>query len=259
MRFVFPFLLVFCLAFAPVRPVAQTMSPPAYDPASPVRARPHGNVDLQDGAHRLLRERGNDSGLLVPDLDGNYVLIPGGKRPDPDPAFAQAQELKLKMRELVSQLLDTWPNDSLAGIVALPTTFVSLDNFSETSGLGRYMAESLFYEFNTRGFAVREYRADGVIRMEPGRGEFALSRALPDVKAEGGWAAMVVGTYYRDQDALFVNARMIRPADGLVLRTAQLVLPMNGLVRRMSAPPPPPHPLRAGSLRINQGINQGRR
>ena len=58
-----------------------------------------------------------------------------------------------------------------------------------------------------------------------------------------------MGTYYRDVDAVFVNARMIRPSDGLVLRTAQLVLPMNVLVRRMSARPPLP----SGSLRIVPG------
>jgi hypothetical protein len=248
----FSSLLVLCLTVLPDFADARMTSPPDYDPVSPVQAVPDGRVDLQDGSHRLLRERRNDQGLLVPDLNGDYVLIPGGRRPDPDPLFAQAQELKLKMRELVSQLLDTWPNDSLAGIVALPTTFVSLDNFNETSGLGRYMAESLYHEFNTRGFAVREYRADGVIRMVPEQGEFALSRSLPDVKVEGNWAALVVGTYYRDQDALFVNARMIRPSDGLVLRTAQMVMPMNSLTRRMSAPPPPPHPLRTGTLRINQ-------
>ena len=60
---------------------------------------------------------------------------------------------------------------------------------------------------------------------------------------------MVLGTYYRDRDALFINARMVRASDGMVLRTAQLVLPMNDMLKRMSAQPP----LRAGGLRINPG------
>ena len=188
-------------------------------------------------------------GLLAPDLNGQYTLIPGGPRPAPPQGVIEAQELKLKVREMASQLLDTWPNQSLAGVVAVPTTFVSLDNFNESSGLGRYLAEALYYEFNTRGFAAREYRTNGAIRLEPGQGEFALSRALPDLKIDKDWAALVVGTYYRDVDAVFVNARMIRPSDGLVLRTAQLVLPMNDLVRRMSARPPLP----SGSLRIVPG------
>jgi hypothetical protein len=71
---------------------------------------------------------------------------------------------------------------------------------------------------------------------------------LPDVKVDGQWGALVVGTYYRDKDAVFVNARMVRP-DGLVLRTAQLILPMNNLVTRMTASPP----FRTGMMRINPG------
>lgn len=219
------------------------------DPGAPMQTRRGGSVSTQAGRNSLSIEQGNDLGLLVPNLDGGYTLVPGGPRPSPAQGTVEAQELKLRVRELVAQLLDTWPNQSLAGVVAVPTTFVSLDNFNETSGLGRYMAEALFYEFNTRGFAVREYRTNGTIRLEPGQGEFTLSRALPDMKVDKDWAALVVGTYYRDRDAVFVNARMVRPSDGLVLRTAQLVLPMNDMVRRMTAQPP----FRTGAMRIVPG------
>ena len=231
-------------ACAPVVPSSQPINPGA-----PLAAHSYGLITTQDGLHGLNREKGKQMGLLAPDLNGQYTLIPGGPRPAPPQGVIEAQELKLKVREMASQLLDTWPNQSLAGVVAVPTTFVSLDNFNESSGLGRYLAEALYYEFNTRGFAAREYRTNGAIRLEPGQGEFALSRALPDLKIDKDWAALVVGTYYRDVDAVFVNARMIRPSDGLVLRTAQLVLPMNDLVRRMSARPPLP----SGSLRIVPG------
>lgn len=228
---------------------AYPRAPQPVNPGAPLATRSHGMITTQDGLHGLNREQGNDMGLLVPDLNGQYTLIPGGPRPVPPRGVIEAQELKLKVRELAAQLLDTWPNQSLSGVVAVPTTFVSLDNFNESSGLGRYLAEALYYEFNTRGFAAREYRTNGTIRLEPGQGEFTLSRALPDLKIDKDWAALVVGTYYRDADAVFVNARMVRPSDGLVLRTAQLVLPMNDLVRRMSARPPLPR----GSLRIVPG------
>ena len=252
--------LLLCLAALPAG--AETMldpwqqstsqaspAPLPIDPGNPVQSRWAGTVHTQDGRHILRQEKENSLGLLAPNLDGTYTLIPGGPRPSPAPGTIEAQELKLKVRELASQLLDTWPNQTLTGVVAIPTTFVSLDNFRETSGLGRYMAEALFYEFNTRGFAVREYRTNGTIHMVPGQGEFTLSRALPDIRISQDWAALVVGTYYQDRDAVFVNARMVRPSDGLVLRTAQLVLPMNDMVRRMSAQPP----FRSGALRIVPG------
>lgn len=219
------------------------------NPGAPLITRPAGEITTPEGTFGVHRETRNELGLLVPGLDGQYVLIPGGPRPAPPQSVIDAQELKLKVREMAAQLLETWPNQSLTGVVAVPTTFVSLNNFNESSGLGRYLGEALFYEFNTRGFAAREYRTNGTIRLEPGQGEFTLSRALPDLKVDKDWAALVVGTYYRDLDAVFVNARMIRPSDGLVLRTAQIVLPMNDLVRRMSARPP----LRSGRLPIVPG------
>ena len=55
------------------------------------------------------------------------------------------------------------------------------------------------------------------------------------------WAALVVGTYYVDKDATFINARLVRASDGLVMRTGQLVLVNTPIVTRMAeadAPPP---------------------
>ncbi len=180
---------------------------------------------------------------------GGSLRLPKGNLPaGPDPNVVQAQELKLKVKEMASQLLETWPGDNLSGLVALPTSFVQLDNFQQSSPLGRYLAEALIYEFNTRGFAVQEYRLTGEIAMNPG-GEFALSRALAPYKLGQPWQAVVVGTYYRDQYSLLVNARLVRSEDGLVLRSAELVLPMNGLLARMSWQ----NPLRTGSTAIVPG------
>lgn len=52
------------------------------------------------------------------------------------------------------------------------------------------------------------------------------------------WAALVVGTYYVDKDATFVNARLVRASDGLVLRTGQLVLVNTPIIARMGKSDP---------------------
>jgi len=208
------------------------------DPGAAMDTSGHGSVNTGSGVYDLEIEEGNSLNLLVPDVEGNYVLIPGGQRPSPSPGMEQAHEIKLKVRELAAQLLEVWPGQALTGVVAMPTTFVSLNNFGVGSGLGRYMAEALYYEFNLRGVATREYRVNGSIRLEPGQGEMALSRALRDPKVASRTMALIVGTYYRDKDAVFVNARLIRSSDGLVMRTAQIILPMTDMVARMSATPP---------------------
>ena len=150
-----------------------------------------------------------------------------------DPEYIDAVELKLKCRELADQMLATMPNDALKGVVALPTSFVEQGNRSMSSPLGRLISEALIYEFNQRGFPVREYRLAGKISVTGGRDDLAF---LNNVSIPVGqkWAALIVGTYYVDKDATFVNARLVRATDGLVLRTGQIVLPNTGIVQRMS-------------------------
>ena len=117
--------------------------------------------------------------------------------------------------------------------MALPVSFVNLDNFNESSSFGRYIAEQLFYEFNQRGFPIKEYRVPGNISVRENEGEFFLSRALGDICVPAHGSVVVAGTYYSDPQAVFVNARLLRPSDGRVLRTANLVLQSNGLTKRM--------------------------
>ena len=50
----------------------------------------------------------------------------------------------------------------------------------------------------------------------------------------------MVGTYYVDKDATFVNARLVRASDGLVLRTGQLVLVNTPIIARMGKTDPAP-------------------
>ena len=151
-----------------------------------------------------------------------------------DPNFIAAQEVKLKVRELADQLLASLPNDALVGAVALPTTFVDQNDFNSSSPLGRYLAEGLIYEFNQRGFPVREYRTDGTITMREGIGETTLARKGTIGTAKGKSNALLLGTYHQDPDAIFVNARLVRSSDGVVLRTGQVMLAPNAVTLRMT-------------------------
>ena len=173
-----------------------------------------------------------DGGLVLPDGQGGVVLIPGEKRKPQNRNYVDAREFKLKIRELAEQLIANIRDCSLQGTVALPTSFVSLDNFNETSSLGRLISEQLFYEFNQRGYPIREYRIPGSINVRE-EGEFYLSRELGDLALRSPGSVIIVGTYSGDKQALFINARLVRPSDGRVLRTANLVLEGNPLTNRL--------------------------
>ena len=161
--------------------------------------------------------------------------IEGIRYQAPDPDYADARELKLKVRELVEQLVADMQDCSLQGAVALPTSFVNLDDFNETSAFGRLIGEQLFYELNQRGYPVREYRMSGNIQPRAKAGEFALSRELGRLAAKSGQAVVIAGTYARGNNAVFVNARLIRPKDGRVIRTANLVIESNPTIESMLA------------------------
>ena len=151
-----------------------------------------------------------------------------------DPNFIAAQEVKLKVRELADQLIASLPNDALTNFVALPTSFVDQNNFNSSSPLGRYLAEGLIYEFSQRGFPIREYRTDGSITMSEGMGEAALARKGAIATAKGKGNALLIGTYHQDPDVIFVNARLVRSSDGIVLRTGQVLLTPNAVTLRMT-------------------------
>ncbi len=174
-----------------------------------------------------------------------------------DPEYINAQELKLKVRELADQMLATTDNSLLTGLVAMPSSFVNLNNKAQTSSLGNLLGESLIYEFNQRGFPVREYHLTGNIDVLLGQGDFAmLRRGL--VSTQGKWAALIVGTYHYDQDAIFINARLVRASDGMVLRTGQLVLVNTALMTRLAQPIiPPPSAAEVQATKPSLGLSSG--
>lgn len=216
-------------------PMPPALQRPGQGPSTdlavmPVEAEHTARVN---GVKRALRQSpGADVGVVTPDGDGGYVWIPAPSG-DAVAGQADARELKLKVREMASQLI-AGMDPALRGMVALPTSFVNQENFSQSSPLGRFMAEQLIYEFNQRGFPVREYRMASAITAKEGQGEFLLSRKVAPVSAKTGNAVFVVGTYFLDRQAVFVNARLVR-GNGEVLRTAQIMLPGTPMTRRMLA------------------------
>ncbi len=170
------------------------------------------------------------------------MLIPLGacgaknSTPPEQPGYVDAVELKeLKCRELADQMLATVPNDALRGFVAMPTSFVNENNTNQSSPLGRLMAESMFYEFNQRGFPTREYRLTGNIAVVGGKMTWLLSRQ-PNCAHKGTKMGCSSCRHLLcGQGCNFVNVRLVRASDGLVLRTGQLVLANTPVVARMGS------------------------
>lgn len=172
-----------------------------------------------------------DHGIVLPDGKGGVIVIPGAEDTAQNPNVVDARELKLKMRELASQLVAGLPS-SMSGHIALPTAFVHQDDFERSSSFGRFIAEQLFYEFNQRGLRTKEYRMAPMLTVRED-GEFILSRNV-EASPLAANTVYVVGTYYTDGHVMFLSARLIR-SNGDILRTGQLVMQVNPLTKRMLA------------------------
>jgi len=236
------------LATLPARAQEPPDSPLA-DPARPFTALAGAAAGMDPGAGALVTEKGTvyvngvpyvrrdasavHAGVFAPDGRGGYVWL-GADKPvgPPSPSLEDARELRLRVREMAGQLLEE--GSRLPGAVALPASFVHQDDFNQSSSFGRLTAELLFHELARRGVPVREYRALPSISPREG-GEFVLSRDPNLVVPLGPDALVVTGTYYFDKRSVYVNARMFRASDGMVVRTASLVFAQNETTRTLLA------------------------
>ena len=226
-----------------------------FAPGAPIITERNGSA-LVNGKNVPMRSVvKEDTGYFLPDGQGGLIMYPGGERPELDPSYMDARELKLQVRELAEQLLANIRQGDLYGKIGMPTSFVNQNNFKQSSAFGRYIAEQMFHEFNQRGFPVREYRIGNSIKMQEGNGDFFLSRDKGSVPVSSKTSVVLVGTYYQDGSNLFINARLIRPSDGLVYPTGQMVVPMTSTTKAMLKRSS--RYLEPGTLNISSGGGSG--
>lgn len=180
--------------------------------------------------------------IMVPNIaNTDSFKIKIRNRQSPAEAYLDAHELRLKARELTSQLLETWYPENIKDMVAYVTTFTPQDDMRAETDFGQYLRQAFMYEFNQRGFAVRDFSARNLIVNENGYA-FGISDNSYRTSVLRKNAALVTGTFYRDEEYLFINVRLIRGTDGMVLRTAQTIIPVTPLVGRMTKVKPKPLP-----------------
>jgi len=99
----------------------------------------------------------------------------------------------------------------------LAATFVDINNLEMSSGLGRVIGEQLGSKFAQQGFTVIELKMRSNIFVKEGAGEFALSRSIKEISQSHNAAAVIAGTYAVARQSVFIQARLIRATDNLIL------------------------------------------
>lgn len=108
----------------------------------------------------------------------------------------------------------------------LLTSFVNLDNLSETSTLGRIIPHQIGTRLTQCGYEVVDMRlrTESLLVREK-EGEFALSRKLTELARDNKANAILVGTYSVVYNQVYVHTKVLRTADSLTLAAADYMLP----------------------------------
>ncbi len=121
---------------------------------------------------------------------------------------------------LALQLQQNLRDGSLSEHPCIVTTLADIDDLSRSSRFGRVMAEALGAEIFRQGGVVREARMTGSIALEPGEGEFALSRNAVETAKSVAASAVVAGTYGVGIQSVAVTVKLVDITTGNVLSVA---------------------------------------
>ena len=108
----------------------------------------------------------------------------------------------------------------------LLTTFVNLDNLQETSSLGRIIPQQIGTRLTQCGFEVIDVRLRSEsLLVRQNQGEFVLSRKIAEIARNNQAHSVLVGTYSVVYNQVYVNAKILRSADGLTMAATDYTLP----------------------------------
>ena len=134
----------------------------------------------------------------------------------------ETNDIYNKVESLAKDLLESnkiAPSDM--GSIAI-SSFVNLDNLSQTNSFGRIVSETMFNELFTKGLNIVDLRSQDKITIN-GSGEFYISRKIDNSKLEHNYT--LVGTYgFIDDKTVTINARIIDNYNKKVVASAKTIL-----------------------------------
>lgn len=152
------------------------------------------------------------------------------------PTFAAPQEVN------VVNLMNSSAADLVTNAAGLPggpiiaATFVNIDNLQESSTLGRTLAEMFATGLVRAGLTVMEVKMRDSLFIRESTGELILSRDIRRLSASHDAQAVLIGTYAQAESMVYLNVRIVRSSDNVVLGASNVQLPMDKNIRAMLAP-----------------------
>lgn len=123
------------------------------------------------------------------------------------------------------------PLDKQQPIIA--ASFANIDNLALSSTFGRMASEFIAAGLTERGYQVIEVKMRDSLFIKEQAGEFMLSRKLKHISRSHHAQAVLLGTYAIGGENLYVNARLVRTDDNVVLGSNDFVIPINKDIAKM--------------------------
>ncbi|WP_151702860.1 FlgO family outer membrane protein [Nitrincola alkalilacustris] len=119
----------------------------------------------------------------------------------------------------------------------IAATFVNVDNLQQTSTLGRMLSETFSSSLTRSGQTVIEVKMRDSLFIQERTGELILSREVRSLSASHDSQAVLLGTYAQGGTHVYVNIRIVRTTDNVILGSKDLRLPLNRDIRAMLPSP----------------------
>ncbi|MFZ6760639.1 FlgO family outer membrane protein [Undibacterium sp. Ji50W] len=113
------------------------------------------------------------------------------------------------------------------------TTLANINSLEESSTFGRIVAEQVSGQFTRSGYKMIEMKFRDKVFIRQNVGEFLLTREIKDVAQSHSAQAVIVGTYAESDKLVFVNLKLIRPVDNVVISTVDYAIPMDKTVKAL--------------------------
>lgn len=146
-----------------------------------------------------------------------------------EPKVDVVSELKDAHKPLYATLIEPLDKDQ----PVLVTSFANIDNLAESSTFGRLASELIASGLTDRGYKVIEVKMRDSLFIKQGAGEFMLSRQVQHLSRKHDAQAVLVGTYAIGGSNVYLNTRLVRSGDSIVLSSYDFKLPINKDIKHM--------------------------
>ncbi|QLA15417.1 FlgO family outer membrane protein [Desulfolutivibrio sulfoxidireducens] len=119
----------------------------------------------------------------------------------------------------------------------LVASFVNTDRLDESSTFGRCIADNYITYLVLQGYKVSEIKLRENVLVKQDAGEFMLSREVKNILTTHKVHAVLVGTYSVGAENVYVTAKVINPADSVIISAVDYKIKMTRDVRKMLGMP----------------------